>query len=333
MHDTPLLLLMHEANGLKLEPAELANVIRAGELPADELLRFVRSKGARDYISAHPHWARESVEILKESADHGIQWSRLGSIDYPREWLSLSEKPYAFNYQGQPYWRECPMLAVVGSRTPMMETRMWMQRELPIFLRKNAVGIVSGGARGIDQCAHRIALDSGRPTVCILPSGLRNRYPPASETFWRQVLSANGCLLSTLAPSKGMEKAAFHIRNRWIAGLAPLVFVAEANRRSGSSITAEKARDEDRELCTLPVFPHSEQGLGNLDIIQSGGTMLRDWMDLQMAWDRVSCPGLFEAANRKSKEQGVHQPQGDGGVQPTVAGDTFGGKIENPVRH
>lgn len=333
MNDSILLLLMHECKGLTLEPVELSSILKAGEIPSDELEAKIISKSAREYIDSHPYWARESLEILKESSDEGIRWSRLGLEDYPREWLTLSEKPSAFNYLGSPSWMHTPMLAVVGSRTPMQETRMWMQRELTRFLFKTKVGIVSGGARGIDQWAHRLALDCGRPTVCILPAGILNRYPPNNEPFWKMVLEQGGCLLSTLSLHEPMRKHAFHVRNRWIAGFSRLVFVAEANRRSGSSMTAQLAGEEGRDLCTLPVFPHSEQGLGNLDIIiGKNGTILRDWMDLEICWQK-SNPGLFQATNGESKKQGVDQPQSDSGVQPTVTGDTLGREIENPVGH
>lgn len=77
-----------------------------------------------------------------------------------------------------------------------------------------------------------------------------------------------------------MQKALFHIRNRWIAGMAGATFVVEANRRSGSSLSARLAREENREVATLPVFPLSSQGLGNLALLNDGATLIRDAKDL-----------------------------------------------------
>src|SRR5690606_30260774 len=131
----------------------------------------------------------------------------------------------------------------------------------------NSIGVVSGGARGVDQWAHRLAVDYGNPTVCVLPTGILNPYPSGNESLWRAILEGGGCMLSTFALDEPLRKWAFHARNRWIAGLARVCFVAEANRRSGSLLTANLAACEGREVCTLPVFPLNGQGLANLDLI------------------------------------------------------------------
>jgi len=161
-----------------------------------------------------------------------------------------------------------------------------MQRELAPFLRECGVQVVSGGARGVDQWAHRLAIDSRQSTVCILPSGLLNAYPPAAEPLWARILESGGCLMSTCALNEPMRKHFFHVRNRWIAGLSDLCLVVEANRRSGSLLTAKLANDESREVCTLPVSPMSSQGLGNLDLLMSGATMVRDRHDLRTLWNK-----------------------------------------------
>jgi DNA processing protein len=191
----------------------------------------------------------------------------------------------------------------------MAETRMWMQRELGRFLRAGGAAVVSGGARGVDQWAHRLCMDEGLPTLCVLPSGLLNPYPPGNQEFWERVVEGGGALLSTFPLREPMRKHHFHTRNRWIVGFSPAVFVVEANRRSGSAMTAGLAREEGREVCTLPVFPHSEQGLGNLDLIGGGATMVRDHEDLAVLWDRCrSSPAFFEGMNREGEEDGVDQP-------------------------
>lgn len=243
------------------------------------------SQGAKLYLANTPDWVEVSRKILEQSAKQGIRWSHIGHSDYPALWNFLSERPVIFSYLGEPCWKKDKCLSVVGSRTPMPETARWMNRELGEFLTRHEVCVVSGGARGVDQRAHRLAMDTGRPTICILPSGLLNPYPPGNGDLWRAIQESGGCLMSTCRLDEPMHKGFFHRRNRWIAGLSRLCLVAEANRRSGSILTARLVGEEGRALCTVPLSPMSEQGLGAFHIwIEYDAAFVRDWLDLKVIW-------------------------------------------------
>lgn len=329
--DTLLLFLMHTLGDLKITEEDLLALLNLQPADRFALEEMLISSRSRLYVAQNPDWFQSSLRLLSETRSRGIRWCRFGDPDYPVEWLNLSHKPLLFHYMGEPVWRTQPLLAVVGSRTPMQETMMWMQRELGIFLRQNEAGVVSGGARGVDSWAHRISMECGRPTVCILPSGVLRPYPSGSEPFLRDIVREGGAVLSTFHPFSDMRKSHFAIRNRWIAGISPLCFVVEANRRSGSMLTADCAQQEHRSICTLPVFPHSDQGLANLDLLMDGAAMIRHAADLKTVWDLNLRPTLFQAAKCKEKENDVHDPESGGGGKPTTAGNGFGRQIENPV--
>jgi DNA processing protein len=278
----------------------------------------------------------EAHRVWEISLDEGIRWSWPGENDYPAGWTNLLDKvgPPLFSYKGEPVWTQWPLISVVGSRTPMRDTCLWMQMELPRFLALEPAAVVSGGARGVDQWAHRLCMDAGRPTVCVFPSGLHNPYPPGFEGFSERILATGGALVSTYALEQGMRKRFFLERNRWIAALSTVTFVVEANRRSGSSMTAKLAREEEREVCTLPVFPRSVQGLGNLDLLNEKASMIRDHQDLlgifRLNKWRLS-PGSLERLEGDGEENKIHQPQADRGGQSPAAGHALGGDIQDPV--
>lgn len=225
---------------------------------------------------------QECRRVWERSVHEGVRWSYIGAADFPKGWMHLSKPPPPlFSYRGDPVWMKYPALSVVGSRTPMRSTCLWLQLELSRFLHEEPAVVVSGGARGVDQWAHRICMDAGLPTVCIFPSGILNPYPPGCETFAQRILDTGGALISTFPLEAEMRKGYFHARNRLITGISPMTFVVEANRRSGSSLTGKYADEEGRMLCTLPVFPHSSQGLANLDLItENKAAMIRDHQDL-----------------------------------------------------
>lgn len=203
--------------------------------------------------------------------------------DYPQSWLNLSVQPKKIFYIGSPVWLHVPLLAVVGSRTPMDSSVLWMERHLAPFLRRTGVGVVSGGARGIDQLAHQLALRNGVPTVCILPSGLRSPYPIGIGPLLEEIVRRGGAVISEYEHLTPLRKSHFHVRNRWIAGMGKKCLVVEANRRSGSALTASLAIKEGREVASVPVCPMGGQGLGNLALIRDGAMMMSDVQDL-LVW-------------------------------------------------
>lgn len=297
------LLLLHLPIGLKISAEDFAGLfappIDAGDI--QQVLRALVSDSARIYIDKHPDWVDEAARILDVSAKHSVKWIDFAHQDYPKAWQRLSVRLPIFSYRGEPVWKKMPLLSVVGSRTPAPDTLLWLQRELGAFLKKRELAVVSGGARGIDQWAHRIALDSRRPTICIFPSGILNPYPFQQEALWERIVDEGGCLVSTCGLSEPMRKSFFHIRNRWIAGLSSVCLVAEANRRSGSLLTAAYVLEEQRTLCTLPVSANASQGLGNLDLMANGALFLRDANDLDILFTgaELSCPASFENLQRE----------------------------------
>lgn len=309
--DILTLFLMQTLRGLQVTEEDLLTLLNLQPFDRLSLENLLKSSPARTFAAENPGWLDDSMSLYEETSSKGVIWSRFGDLDYPQAWLSLSQKPLVFHYLGEPVWKTWPMLSVVGSRTPMHETKMWMQRELGKFLRVTRVGVVSGGARGVDQWAHRLALDCARPTVCILPAGVLRPYPPGSETFMDSLVREGGCVLSTFHPLEDLRKHNFHIRNRWIAGLANVCLVAEANRRSGSSLTATLAKFEGRTVATVPVHPHSTKGLANLDLIGDGAAMIRDHLDLSAVWALNSGPNTFEAVHSESEKDDVNDPETD----------------------
>lgn len=293
--DWRLALLLHCPLGLKISSLELDELVRS-QMPIHsphQVADFVKNPRGQAYLKQNPNWSEASNTILRRSREHGIYWTYPYQCDYPQAWLHLSVRPAIMSYRGTPVWMHNKALfSVVGSRTPRPDTILWMQRELSAFLEARDLVVVSGGARGVDQWAHRIAIDSGRPTICVFPTGLLNPYPLEAKSLWEKILQHKGCLVSTFALEQPLYKALFAIRNRWITGLSRALFVVEGNRRSGSLLTGKLAFDENRTVCTLPVFPLCDQGLGNLDLLEQGALMIRDHRDLVTLFDRELSPGF-----------------------------------------
>lgn len=114
----------------------------------------------------------ETSRQIDQLHSAGGKLALYGDDDYPEAFNFLDNPPYLISYFGNPVWNEKACIGVVGSRKPMLQTKTWLDEHFLEYLLKRDYCVVSGGARGIDQKAHAIALKVARKTVSFLPSGL-----------------------------------------------------------------------------------------------------------------------------------------------------------------
>lgn len=213
-------------------------------------------------------------------------WHLLTPMDaaYPAKLLLGMDPPLALTVAGNPAVLREPALSVVGSREPTRESLMWMEQELGTFCRMNRAVIVSGGARGVDQKAHSIALRNCCPTVAFLPSGLEMIYPKDFSAWIQAIVEGGGAVLSEYPNSYPMHRQHFHQRNRLIAAQGEATLIVEARPKSGTLITATRAAEIGRALWVVPGHPRSLSFGGNLQLLAEGGSMARQNEDLTLFW-------------------------------------------------
>ena len=163
-----------------------------------------------------------------------------------------------------------PRFAIVGTRSPSPYGEAQAHRFASSLAAAGAV-IISGLARGIDQAAHRGALDAGGATIAVLASGVDRPWPDGELT---RRMAREGALLSELAPGVAPRKHAFPRRNRLISGLARGVLVVEAAWSSGSLITAHWAADQGRSVYALPGRVDHPMARGCHRILREGAQLV-----------------------------------------------------------
>ena len=149
-------------------------------------------------------------------------------------------------------------VAIVGSRAASAAS---MQLAEQFAQQAAAAGmvVVSGGALGIDGAAHRGALAQ---TVVVMGSGMRHWYPTRHVGLFDAVVAAGGTLVSTFVDDAPPLRSHFVARNRFIAALADVVVVVEAQPRSGSLSTAQHGRKLRRHVLAVPGSPGCDVLLG-----------------------------------------------------------------------
>jgi DNA processing protein len=148
--------------------------------------------------------------------------------------------------------------------------------------------LVSGAARGIDESAHRGALEAGGVTIAILGQGLCSRASgPEARRLHDDILDGGGSLLSELPPRDPPTKFTFPRRNRLIAALARATVVVEASLLSGAMHTAKAARDLSREVWAVPGRIDAPASAGCLLLISEGCLCVRELVEVTAGWRRV----------------------------------------------
>jgi DNA protecting protein DprA len=159
-------------------------------------------------------------------------------------------------------------IAIVGTRESTPDG-MWIARNLSMDLAKNDVIVVSGGAVGIDRAAHEGAMGQGGKTVCVLGCGIRYHYLMKNEKMRRNI-TQSGALVSEY-PMDGDSKAwHFPERNRIISALSDGTVVVEAGYKSGALITADYAKEQNRDLFAVPGSILQPSSYGTNDLIKDG---------------------------------------------------------------
>ena len=129
--------------------------------------------------------------------------------------------------------------------------------------------VVSGGAYGIDNAAHRAVLAAGGDTIAVLASGADRSYPQGQKDLLDRVRGV-GLVVSELPPGTAPTKWRFLARNRLLAALSSATVVVEAGYRSGSLNVAGHADSLGRAVGAVPGPVTSVTSAGTHRLIRDG---------------------------------------------------------------
>ena len=133
--------------------------------------------------------------------------------------------------------------------------------------------VVTGLAAGIDSACAKGALSVASntcPVIGVLGCGIDVTYPQNNGALYQSVLDHGGALITEFLPKTPPLQQNFPIRNRILSGLSRGVVVIEAGERSGTSITADCAREQGREVFAVPGRVTDPMSIGTNRMIVRG---------------------------------------------------------------
>nr|WP_241833271.1 DNA-processing protein DprA [Streptomyces caatingaensis] len=224
---------------------------RAASLDPERDLATAARLGARFVCPGEPEWPSQ-LDDLGDARPLGL-WAR-GPADL-RLWALRS-------------------VAVVGARA-CTDYGSHVAAILGAGLAERGWVVVSGAAFGVDGAAHRGALAAGGATMAVLACGVDVPYPRGHARLIERI-AEQGVVLAELPPGGHPTRSRFVLRNRVIAALTRGTVVVEAEYRSGSLVTARRARALGRHTMGIPGPVTSGLSAGVHELLREGACLVTD---------------------------------------------------------
>jgi DNA processing protein len=188
---------------------------------------------------------------------------------FPQRCLDIEPVVANLNVLGDATILNKPALAIVGARkaTPY---GLSCARHFAALAADKGLMVVSGGAIGCDQAAHRGALHAEGRTVVVLGCGADVVYPRKAAGLFAEVLAAGGAIVSEAPWGSPPSRFGFRRRNRIIAALGMATLIVEAGLPSGTFSTADATLALGREVLVVPGSIRSRESEGSNRLLLQG---------------------------------------------------------------
>jgi len=207
--------------------------------------------------------------LLSELRERHIHVVSVYDEDYPELLRQCPDPPVFLFYSGELSCLHKPCVSLIGARA-CTTYGIQTTRQIAGQLGRLGFTIVSGLALGIDATAHQAALDVQAATASVLGSGIRVIYPRQHTRLARNIVRNSGIVLSEFPPAESPKPYHFPMRNRIISGLCHATIVVEAEKKSGTLITAQFCLDQGRELFAVPGPLNHPTSKGTHQLISRG---------------------------------------------------------------
>ncbi len=241
---------LKQFDGNLIAALRLRSIAPSVLMSSPSLLReFTNSERAMErwYEVLSSGWHLRELESCKKKGIKNLVFNEEG---YPSSLNRLSNPPLLLYWWGRLECIKKFAVAVVGTRRCSNYGRR-IAHMLGFKVAEEGFPVVSGGAFGIDEKAHRGALKAQGATVAVFGTGVDQCYPAKNLPLFDEIKESGALISEYPLGTKGMPWN-FPERNRIIAGLADVVVIVEAPTKSGAMITGRIAMECGIETWSVP---------------------------------------------------------------------------------
>jgi DNA processing protein len=276
MNSRDILFGLHETSGIGwLSILNLVSKCKdLTQLPQMDTADFVAIKVQANKVklihqACTQHFIEKRYELYRKSNYQIVTYS---DEDYPLLLHETPQPPWILYVNGDIKLWKSPMMGMVGTRVPTTYGKR-VAFQFAKELSEAGICVVSGLARGIDSESHLGALSGEGKTIAVLGTSLEEAYPKENDKLMNRI-AREGAVITEFPLGTRSAPGLFPLRNRIIAGMSSGVIVVEADSKSGSLITAERALEYGREVFAVPGPISSPKSRGTHDLIKDGSRLL-----------------------------------------------------------
>jgi len=199
---------------------------------------------------------------------------------YPERLKEIKDPPEKLYFKGEwdeGIFRNC--LAVVGSRRITSYGKI-ITNSLVTQIASAGITIISGFMFGVDAHSHRAAVESCKRTIAVMPCGIDVIHPAYQKDLYEKILENGGLIISELEGKHPPAAWTYPKRNRIVAGLSQATLIIEAAEKSGTLITAELTKENNRKLFVVPGPLTSKTSVGTAKLIKDGAEIVTSAEDI-----------------------------------------------------
>ena len=193
--------------------------------------------------------------------------------NYPDKLRKIKNPPQQLYLKGNIGLLNKNIISIIGSRN-CTENGRKLAKKFASELSDQGIVIASGMAKGIDAMAHKATLNAEGKTIAVLGSGLHHIFPKENQKLYNEILDNDGLIISEYSPETKPASNLFLERNRIVSGISIGILVIEAAYRSGTSVTAKFAKEQNKKIFVLPHEIDESHGVGTNQLIRKGAILV-----------------------------------------------------------
>ncbi len=205
--------------------------------------------------------------IEKKLKDRNVRIITIFSKNYPENLKNIPNPPFLFYLR----WKidNSPKFSIVWARKISSYGIKVMEKIVPEIC--SYFTIISWWAAWTDTLAHKIALENNKKTISVIWTWIDFDYPIENKKLYDKIVDLGWWVISIFPVWEVGNPYNFPIRNEIVAGFSVWTLVIEAQKKSGSLITANLALDLWKDLFSIPwdIFKSNSIWCNNL---------IKNWM-------------------------------------------------------
>ena len=234
---------------------------------------------------------REAIKIIKITIE---------SKEYPEKLRKIKNPPRQLYLEGNIKLLEKNIISIIGSRNGT-ESGKRIAKKFASELSNQGIVIASGMAIGIDTAAHLGTLEAKGKTIAVLGNGFKHIFPKENINLYKEIIEKGGLVITEYPQDTKANSNLFLERNRIVSGISIGVLVVEASHRSGTSVTARIAKEQNKKVFVLPHDIEEKYGIGTNRLIRKGATLVTSTKEIIEEYPFIKYKKIPKVEEKKEK--------------------------------